>query len=165
MNFAKVMLVAGAGLLSACANGGNLSVGGLDYNSINGNFSGLPQTNSALVPTAGQATYVGSFSAGINSGATVEGGANLAADFGANTVSLKLLSPGYTSTIAGVINGNTIAPSASSDIIVGQFYNTNGEVAAGVFESAVIGAAGELTYAKGQFITERVTPCSAGVCP
>lgn len=163
MKLSKALVILLVGSLTACAKGGSFDVGGLDYNGLNDTFSGLSTAAVNSVPTSGTAVYVGGYSMNLQGGPLAQGAATLSANFTSSTVDLTLLgqltggdNAGNVS-ISGVISGAQILPVAGGDIMTGDFYDDNAEVAAGRFELS--------DKSKGQYIVERTTACTGGACP
>ncbi len=163
MNFLNAVALVAIGSLAACTNGESFDVGGLKYNALNDGFSGLSTAAISAVPTSGTAVYVGEYSMSLRGGPLAQGAANMSANFTNSTVNLTLLGnlaptdPPSNYNISGVISGGQILPTAGGGILTGDFYDTNAEVAAGRFELS--------DRSKGQYIVERTTPCTGGVCP
>jgi len=140
MKFLKAVAIVAIGSLTACAKGGSFDIGGLKYNGFNDSFSGLSTSPISAVPASGTAVYVGGYSMNLQGGARAQGAASMSADFTSATAQLTLLGgvsggvPPGNVNIVGNISGGQILPTAGGDIITGDFYGNNAEVAAGRFE-------------------------------
>ena len=132
---------------SACALPGNWSYAGLNFDAESGEFSGLPETTVAQMPTTGSAVYTGEYRYLTRTNPFGKGSAQLDVDFDTTNVQLALTGT-VNATATGNITGVGFSGTSGFDF-VGQFYQSDASVAAGYFSN--VGAEEGL----GQFITQK----------